>query len=77
MINVERMKRLLARNLLEAISMTMKGFSFIAAVSPVVMIPMAYDGEFAFVHVFAMVGIAGAFIVLAAVADAVKNSANI
>ena len=77
MINVERLKRLFVWNLLEAISMTMKGVAFIAAISAVVMIPMAYDGEFAFVHVFAMMGIAGAFYVLAAVADAVRDSVNI
>ena len=77
MINVEHMKRLLARNLLEAISLTMKGLALIAAVSTVVMMMMVCNGEFAFVHMFAMAGIAGAFLVLAAVAEAVRDSVNI
>lgn len=77
MINNERMKRLLVKNLMTAVSITMKGFAFIAAVSAIVMIPMVFDGEFAFMHVFAMMGIAGAFCVLAAVTEAVQNSVNI
>lgn len=77
MINMERMKRLLARNLLTAISMAMKGLAYIAAVSSVLMLYLVMLGEFAFMHVFAMMGIAGAFGVMAAVADAVRDSVNI
>lgn len=77
MINVERMKRLLVKNLLTAIEITMIVFACITAVSAVVMIAMVYAGEFAFIHVFAMAGIAGAFMVLVAVADSVRDSVNI
>ena len=77
MINMERLKRLLAKNLLTAISMTMKGFAFIAAVSSVLMFYLVALERLAFIHVFAMMGIAGAFMVLAAVADAVLDSVNI
>lgn len=77
MMNMERLKRLFVKNLLTAISMTMKGFACIAAISAVVMIPMVYAGEFAFLHVFAMGAISGAFGVMAAVTEAVQDSVNI
>ena len=77
MMNMERMKRIFVRNLMTVVSMTMKGLAFIAAVSAVIMLCLAFDGEFAFLHVFAMAGIAGAFGVMAAVADAARDSINI
>lgn len=77
MMNMERLKRLFVKNLLTAVSMTMKGLAFIASVSAVMMLWLAFDGEFAFLHVFVMAGIAGAFGVMAAVADAIRDSVNI
>lgn len=77
MMNMERLKRLSVKNLLTAISMVLKGFAFFSAVSAVMMLWLAFDGEFAFLHVFAMAGIAGAFGMMAAVADAVRDSINI
>ena len=77
MINMERMKRLFVRYLLNAISMTMKGFTFVAAMSSVAMILLASEGILTFLHAFAMMGIAGAFYVIGAVAEAARDSVNI
>lgn len=76
MFNLNRMKRLLVKNLLTSVSMEMKGLAFVAAFSSVVMIFMAYDGQLAFLHAFSMMCIAGAFVVLAEVSDAVRDSVN-
>ena len=77
MINMERMKRLFVRNLLDAISMTMKGFTLVAAMSSVVMILLAHEGVLTFLNAFAMMGIAGASYVIGDVAEAVRDSVNI
>lgn len=77
MINMERLKRLLARNLLNAISITLFGFTCISVVAAVVMLSLVPEGEYAILHVYAMAGIAGAFGVMVAVACAVRDAVNI